>query len=150
MLNIQVCQMGLVHCVAQLVQWSWIMLSWGKIPMSRKHLVKTPKITPRAFPAFTFYNRWKQQCIVRQCASVKRWLTNHLWGEGCSLTNFQAISFAHTQKSSNLRNQRLSLPVLGKPMSFCLADDICARELACCYPFLFVLRMLKQTATLKV
>ncbi len=90
------------------------MLSWGKIQESRKHLVKTPKITPRAFPAFTFYNRWKQRSLMPQCASVEQWLTNRLWGEGCSLTYFKAVSFAQTQKSFNLCNQWLSLPVLRK------------------------------------
>jgi hypothetical protein len=109
---------------------AWIMLSRGKILMSREHLVETPKITPRAFPAFTFYSKWKQRCLVRQCASVEQWLINHLW---CSFTYFQGISFAQARKSSNLSNQWLSLQVLCKPMSFCLADEICARELACCY-----------------
>ncbi len=68
------------------------MLSWGNILIRRKHLVWTPKITAMSFSAFTFYNRLKQRYILHQCASVKQWLTNHLWGKECSLTYFFLLS----------------------------------------------------------
>jgi hypothetical protein len=52
--------------------------------------------------------------------------------DNISLTYFQAVFFGQTWKSSNLRNQWWALPVLHKPISFLLAVEICARELACC------------------
>ncbi len=96
--------------------------------MSECNWFETCKITPWVFPAFTLCSWWKQRCF----ALVEQWLTNHPWGEGCTLTYFQAVSFAQNLESSISRSQWLSLPVLRKPMSFHLADEICARELACC------------------
>ena len=84
---------------------------------------------------------------MKPLAPVRQWLTNHPRGEGCRLTYFQAISFAQTRKSSNLRNQWLSFPVLRKPMSFHLSDAICASELACCYSWFNDLDLLSPRGT---
>ncbi len=109
------------------------MLSWGKIIMRRKHLVKTLKIYCHELSLLSAFITGGSSDA--SCASVCKW--NNGWPiifeEGCSLTYSQAVSFVQTRKSSNLRNQWLSLPVLRKPLSFLLADEICTSELACCW-----------------
>jgi hypothetical protein len=89
-----------------------------------------PQDHSQSFPCFHLI---KEVEAAKSLAPVRQWLTNHPWGEGCRLTYFQTISFAQTQKSSNLRNQWLSFLVLRKPISFHLLNEICASELACCY-----------------